>query len=96
MRRKEVKGGEEAKTQSDLEGEDEWEDILTEEEDVAAGREATEEDKPKAKKVGRPTSTVSPGRLGGRGQRGYWVKKREAKLRGRTKSSEGGADGQNK
>ena len=55
--------------------------------------ETTNVSSPNDRALGRPTSTMFPGRLRGRGQRGFWLK-REAKLRGRTKSNEGGSLGQ--
>ena len=45
-------------------------------------------DMPNDKAMGRPTNT-SPGRPRGRGQRGFWLKRREANVRGRTKSKDG-------
>ena len=46
---------------------------------------------PNDKTLGRPRITLSPGRPRGRGQRGFWLRRREANVRGRTKSKEGEA-----
>ena len=83
----------EAGTSPFLDREDEWEDINLVEGDSIARSETTKMDRPNDRAMGRPKSVVLPGRQRGRGQRGFWLK-REAKLRGRTKSSEGGSLGQ--
>ena len=61
--------------------EDEWEDINPVEGDSIARSETTKVDRPNDRAMGRPRSAMFPGRLRGRGQRGFWLK-REAKLRG--------------
>ena len=83
----------EAGTSPALDREDEWEDINPMEGDSIARSETTKVDRPNDRAMGRPRSAMFPGRSRGRGQRGFWVK-REAKLRGRTKSNEGGSLGQ--
>ena len=83
----------EAGTSPALDREDEWEDINPVEGDSIARSETTKVDRPNDRAMGRPRSAMFPGRPRGRGQRGFWLK-REAKLRGRTKSNEGGSPGQ--
>ena len=85
----EEKGGEEARDLQNGDREEEWEDIPIMEEDTNRS-ETAKLDMPNDKAMGRPTNT-SPGRPRGRGQRGFWVRKREASKRGRTKSKEGEA-----
>ena len=74
--------------------EDEWEDINPVEGGSLTRSETTNVSSPNDRALGRPTSTMFPGRLRGRGQRGFWLNRKEAKLRGRTKSNEGGGHGQ--
>ena len=37
--------------------------------------------------MGRPRSVLSPGRLKGKGIKGYWLARREEQIKGRTKST---------
>ena len=68
--------------------EDNWEDIQEEdEEDKPSGKETASETSPKAQ---GKVKLVSPRHQGRQGGRGYWVKKREAQIMGRTKSKCGG------
>ena len=74
----------------------EWEDMIPVEEDNQTRSETVEVDSPMTSAKGRPIIVPSPGRLRGKGRRGYWVAKREEKLKGRTKSNSkpSGADSQ--
>ena len=95
-RMKEEEGGGHTILQDSKVEEAEWEDMIPVEEDNQTRSETVEVDSPMTSAKGRPIIVPSPGRLRGKGRRGYWVAKREEKLKGRTKSNSkpSGADSQ--